>query len=277
MTTPGLLEKIGITKYQVVVREDEYRAYRQAGTPAENLMTVAKGYGLNKAREETRWEVRDSEWCLHMDDNVRGFIMPNKKFYKLNDHVPLGPKEKMITRKRWQSTMNEEVDFGKFYDMIILDTLREAQKRGAFLAGFSAHENPAFRAKKFTDVGYVCGKVMLMRNQGLAWNQSSESACEDYALTAAHLYHNGRVLVNKWGYPKRVHYQAGGCGPYEERLPAMRRAQQELIARYGNVFGAKNANNPEKKQGELRIRFNSLEQVEAWRKTFKKNPNWSTR
>jgi hypothetical protein len=161
--------------------------------------------------------------------------------------------------------MCQQADFREFFDFIVEDTVREAIKRGAFLCGFSAHENPAFRAKKFSDVGYVCGKTMLMCNTGLPWYQSQESSGEDYALTAAHLYEHGRVLINKWGHPLRVHYMAGGCGPYEERLPAMIRAQQDLLGRYGNLFGVKNANAPDKKQGELRLRFHSLEQVAQWK------------
>jgi hypothetical protein len=180
----------------------------------------------------------------------------------------------MITRARWQPMMNVHVSFSDFFIVIVENTIAIAEERGAWLAGFSAHENPAFRARKFTDVGYVCGKTMLMRNQGLPWKQSAVSSGEDYALTAAHLFDNGRVLINKWGHPLRVHYQPGGCGPYLDRLPAMMAAQKELTERYGDLFGIKNANDLSKKQGELRIRFHSLEQVEKWRKSdhFKINP-----
>ena len=267
-TTVNLLESAGIHNYQVVVRKSQFTTYA-AYISKKNLLALPGEGGLNAAREFTRSLLKKNEWSLHMDDNVRGFIMPTKKFYVNNNEVPLGKGETMITRAKWQSTLSVRVDFAQFYSMIVEDTIAKANERGAYLAGFSAHENPAFRGRKFTDVGYVCGKAMLMKNQDLPWFQSTESSGEDYALTAAHLFDNGRVIINKWGHPTRVHYQPGGCGPYEQRLPAMQNAQKELVARYGNLFGVKNANSPEKKQGELRIRFNSLEQVEKWRAEFR--------
>lgn len=274
-TTPALLLGAGVTDFKVVVRPSQLLDYAQH-LPRKNLLALPNEGGLNVAREFTRSLLKKNEWCLQMDDNVRGFIMPEKSFYRTYDEVPLRPSEEMVTRARWQKKMNEEHSFSWFYEKVILDTEREADKRGAYLAGFSAHENPAFRFRKWTDVGYVCGKVMLMRNQGLSWNQSTESSGEDYALTAAHLFENGRVLINKWGYPMRVHYQPGGCGPYLKRLPAMQRAQVELMGRYGNLFAAKNANDPERKQGELRLRFNSLKQVHQWRHDFDGDPNVRT-
>jgi hypothetical protein len=263
MSTPALLDAVGVG-YTVIVRKTEYAAYVAAGTPKKRMMVVGAEHGLNAAREDARKTLAPGEWCLQMDDNVRGFIQPKRTFYKKFNEVPLEPGEQMVTRAKWQATMNEKVDFTAFYNLCVSDTLLTAEKRGAYLCGFSAHDNPAFRFRKFTDVGYVCGKMMLMRNQGLPWNQSTESSGEDYALTAAHLWENGRVLINKWGHPMRQHYQPGGCGPYLERLPAMLRAQTELSQRYGSLFRIKNANAPDKKQGELALRFNSLKQVEEW-------------
>jgi len=272
-TTAGLLAAAGCHDYKVVVRPSQRKAYAEY-LHAHNLLVLPNEGGLNVAREYTRSKLKRGEWCIQFDDNVRGFVQPEAQFYRRNNEVPLEPGETMITRARWQKILSVDVPWDKFYKLVVLDTLKEAEKRGAYLAGFSAHENPAFRARKFTDVGYVCGKMMLMRNCGLAWNQSTKSSGEDYALTAAHLFAHGRVLVNKWGHPRRVHYQPGGCGPYLVRLPDMLHAQQELSARYGQLFGIKNANSPDKKQGELRLRFNSLEQVAQWRATFgKRNPN----
>lgn len=270
MTTPALLEACGVKGYKVVIRETEYAAYCET-TPKKNIIVVGADDGLNAAREHVRTTLKKGEWCLQMDDNVRGFIMCEPAFYRQNEEIVLEPGETMITRAKWQATMNVEASFKEFYEHIIQDTLDECNMRGAYLAGFSAHENPAFRGKKFSDVGYVCGKTMLMRNQGLPWIQSEKSSGEDYALTAAHLYENGRVLVNKWGHPKRVHYQAGGCGPYLERLPDMLAAQKDLMERYGDLFAIKKSKT---KEGELRLRFNSVWQVAQWREALDHDPNW---
>jgi len=263
MTTPSLLAQCGVT-CTLVVRKSELKAY-QAVAGKHKLLVIGNNDDLTAAREAARQTLQKGEWCLHMDDNVLGFIQPETKFYARHNEIEPGPGESMITRARWQKTMNVPATFKEFYALSVEDTLRTAEERGAYLCGFSAHENPAFRGRKYSDVGYVCGKAMLMRNQGLPWKQSEKSSGEDYALTAAHLYENGRVLVNKWGHPLRRHYMPGGCGPYLERLPDMLHAQKELTARYGELFGIKNANAPDKKQGELRLRFNSAAQVVMWR------------
>jgi len=271
-TTPALLDACGID-YKLVIRETEYAEYLK-NFNKKKLLVIGAEDGLNLAREYTRSLLKKNEWCLHMDDNVLGFIQCEKKFYHAHDVVPLDDGEDMVTRAKWQPTMNHKVSFKEFYDLVVSDTVFKCVQRGAYLAGFSAHDNPAFRYRKFTDVGYVCGKTMLMCNQGLPWVQSYESSGEDYALTAAHLYENGRVLINKWGHPMRKHYMAGGCGPYDERLSAMMRAQQDLCLRYGDLFAIKNEGKEDKRQGELRLRFNSLEQVAKWRADLPHDPNW---
>ena len=274
--TLALLEASGV-RATVIVRKPEYAAYKAAVAGRHDLLVVGPNDGLNAAREAARKTLRTGEWVLHMDDNCLGFIAPKPAFYRKNEEVRLSPGETMITRAKWQPTMNVRMDFKAWYDLVVEDTIREATRCKANLAGFSAHENPAFRSKKYSEVGYVCGKAMLMRNVGLPWIQSTESSGEDYALTAAHLYDDGRVLINRWGHPLRKHYMAGGCGPYEERLPAMLRAQTELVTRYGALFGIKNAGKADKRQGELRVRFNTTEQVAAWKVALVaagKDPNY---
>lgn len=264
LSTPHLLDDCGVRGYKVVVRPSQYKAYA-AVLPKSNLLVLPSEGALNAAREYTRTLLKRGEWCLHIDDDMLGFIAPKPQFYKQHSEVPLASGETMVTRAKWQPTMNVPTTFAQLYEMVIEDTMREADKRGAYLCGFAAWDNPAFRRRKFTDVGYVCGGMMLMRNQGLPWSQTDESSCEDYALSAAHLFENGRVLINKWAYPRSVIYQQGGCGTYEERLPSMLRAQQSLCKRYGRLLAAKNAGVEGKRQGELRIRMHSLEQVEQWR------------
>jgi hypothetical protein len=266
-TTPALLN--GYCDYKVVVRPSQYKEYAKY-LPKRCLLAMPTEGGLNAAREFTRTLLKNGEWCLHIDDDVTGFIRANMQFYRRNTEVVLEPGETMITRKRWQATLCEKVDASDFLKNIVEDSIREADKRGAYLVGFAAHENPAFRARKYTDVGYVCGGMMLMRKQpNLPWSQTPSSPAEDYALTAAHLFENGRVLVNKWGRPCTQMYKAGGCGPYLERLPAMLQAQQQLLQRYGALLGAKNEGREGKRQGELRIRMRTVEQVEQWRAALK--------
>lgn len=281
VSTPSLLDSVG-ADYKLVIREEEFGEYSKKFSkkkllviPTDTDCIPGTYNGLSAAREFTRQTLKRGEWCLHIDDDMLGFVQCDAKFYKKNERILLAEGEQMITRGKWQKVLSVPVDFNAVYDLSIVDTMQEAEKRSAFLCGFSAWENPAFRGKKFSDVGYVCGGMMLMRKQSdTPWRQVEESSCEDYALSAAHLYDNGRVLINKWVYPISKIYRPGGCGTYDERLPSMLKAQHDLCERYGGLFAAKNEGKEDKRQGELRLRFNSLEQIAKWRAALPHDPNW---
>jgi hypothetical protein len=267
LKTTALLDACGITHYKVIVRPSQYDDYAQYFKP-QNLLKLDAEEGLSYAREFTRKRVKRGDWCLHMDDNVHGFSMANEKFYRTYDHYEKGPGSLAEISKRWYYTINTptSVDFLTFYRAIIEDTIREADKRGAPLCGFSALTPASMRAHKWVDVGYVCGKVMLMKNVGFPWRHIAVSTGEDYALTAAHLLEFGRVLINKWGYPKRGHYAPGGCGTHEERLPEMISTSAELLRRYPGLFCEKGRGlkGTERVEGELRLRLHNVAQIAGW-------------
>ena len=278
--TVDLLERCGVTNYKVVVRPSQYDAYAQH-LKRENLLMLDAEEGLSYAREFIRKRVKRGGWALHMDDNVMGFYVCNEEFYKLYDHFEKGPGGLTEINRRWDHIIKNPPgkDFTTFYRVIVKDTMREADKRGAVLCGFTAQNAAAMRPYKWHDVGYVCGKVMLMKNVGFPWRHISVSTGEDYALTAAHLLEFGRVLVNGWGHPRRKHYAPGGCGTYEERLPEMIRTSAELMERYPGLFRMKTPGPKgiERYEGELRLRLSSLEQIEKWRANFGKVVTIKTR
>ena len=265
LTTPFLLEEDGVTDYVILLRNfAEYRAYSQnPKLRRSSLIVLPEDRPLNAAREYARSLVATGEWVLFCDDNIKGFLMPKLRFYRDYSEVPLKRGEKMVTRLKWQSTLNVRVSFRKFYEEVVLDTIMYAEAQGAQLAGFSPHENPAFRQKKWTNIGYCNGKMFVVQKSPLHWNQCQNigSAGEDYALTAAFLLEHGKVIVNRWGHPERRHYEPGGCGVYRERLSSMIAAQQDLMGRYPGLLCPKHGTH----EGELRLRFHTLEQVEKWR------------
>ncbi len=265
--TTALLDACGVTNYKVVVRPSQYADYARYLKP-QNLLKLDAEEGLSYAREFIRRRVKRGEWCLHMDDNVMGFYVAEEKFYRAYDNFERGPGGLTQINRRWDPIIKNPPgkDFKTFYRIIVEDTMREADKRGATLCGFTAQNAAAMRPHKWMDVAYVCGKVMLMKNVGFPWRHISVSTGEDYALTAAHLLKFGRVLVNGWGHPRRKHYMPGGCGTYEERLPEMKRTSAELMERYPGLFRWKTPGprGVERFEGELRFRLHNLDQVARW-------------
>jgi hypothetical protein len=274
--TVDLLERCGVTNYKVVVRPSQYEDYARH-IKRRNLIVLDAEEGLSYAREFIRKRVKRGDWCLMADDNVQGFYVANEKFYKLYDHFERGPGGLTEINRRWDWVIRgHTTDFTTFYRVIVEDTMREADKRGATLCGFSAQQSSSMRGPhKWADVKYVCGKVMLMKNVGFPWRHIAVSVGEDYALTAAHLLEFGRVLVNNWGTPRRHHYMPGGCGTREERLPEMIRTSAELMGRYPGLFREKTRGPKgiESTEGELRLRMHTAEAIAKWRLNFPKGVN----
>lgn len=263
-TTHKLLQDM---PYTLVLRDEEQaRLYRENPDFRKARIEIVGGGSINDARETCRKELSDGEWCLQMDDNIRGFTMANIDFYRSVTDIGRKP-----SYREFNHLLNVSVSFAQLYESVLKECMDEAERRGANIVGFSPHANPWFRQKKWYDVGYIQNKMVVLRKTSLKWDQSNgHPAMEEYALCAAQHLEYGRVLINKFVYPVARHYEPGGLGPYEERLPAKIAACEDLLVRFPGFFrpgvtcrherGAK----AEPKPGELLIRPRTLEQVCAW-------------
>ena len=274
-TTPGLLDRCAVDYILVLRNKQQVQLYLKnpAFRRIKHRITVCDEDGsINVAREACRSLLDYGEWCLQMDDNIRGFSIAELGFYwtvtDLGCHPP---------RSEFDHIMNVMVPFSTFYEQAILDSVSEAERRGSNIVTFAPHENPYFRQKKWRDVGYTMNKCVLLRKTNLRWDQSeNHPAMEEYALCAAMHLEYGRVLINNYAHPLAGHYEPGGLGPYDERLPGKIAACKNIMARYPGF-----CRNSDKKsgarEGELTVRFRTLEQVERWRQEMRANnvdPNY---
>lgn len=276
-TTPQLLAKEGLD-FLLVVRPGQSRQYlanpfyrdrkRQfAVVDADNGQ-----HGIHTSREACRSALDLGEWCLQLDDNIRGFTAAEPAFYK-NYVDP----EDNPTRAEFEHLFNVKVSFATLYEQVLLDSIREAERRGANLVAFSAFENPFFRRLKWRDCGYSQNKMILLRKTALHWDQSeNHSTMEEYSLGAAMHLEYGRILINNLAHPIAGHYEPGGLGPYAERLPAKIDACINIKQRWPGFFreSQKKSADP---RGELLPRFHTLGQVEQWRGEMKEaglDPNY---
>ena len=271
--TPAMLDKYGVTNYKVVVRPSQYSDYAQF-IKSQNLLKLDAEEGLPYAREFIRRYVKRDQWCLQFDDNISRISMANEKFYKTYDNYEKGPGSLSQISNRWHHVIcTPSVNFNTVYRVAVEDTMKEADKRGAVLCGFSVLSPPSMRVHKWMDVAFVCGQMMLMKNVGFPWCHivSDTGDGEDFSLTAAHLLKFGRVLVNRWCNPQKTHYTPGGCGTFEERLPTMKRAHAEIMQRYPGLFFEKGRGpkGTERVDGQIRLRLHTLEQIAAWQVSMK--------
>jgi hypothetical protein len=259
-TTPVLLEKAGFD-FILVLRPSQVAAYRHFQSRHCKIAVMDTEESINAAREACRSLLAHGEWCLQMDDNIRAFTAAKQHVYDAGKALWESGQPNPVPgdRRKFARLLDVPVGFTEFYKRVVVDCVRESETRGSNVCAFSAFENPWFRFKKWHDVAYTQNKCVLLRNVGMSWDQSNGfPAMEEYALLAAHLLRDGRVLVNKWARPIAKHYEQGGIGPYKERLPAKRTACEDIMTRFPGLFR-------QHKDGELLLRWNSVEQVERWR------------
>jgi hypothetical protein len=268
-STPTLLNAAGVD-FILVMKPSQVASYKHFRGKHCKIAITEESAGIAGAREACRDILNYGEWCLQMDDNITGLTAADPEFYRTHEKLDGGEKGNRPTRKNNDHLLNIPVTFTEFYTRIIEDSLREAEQQGSNVIGFGPLENPAFRYKKFNAVSFTQNKMVLFRKTNLLWDQSNgHDTMEEYALLAAQLLEYGRVLVNKWGHPISEHYQAGGLGPYAQRLPLKRLAVADIMTRFPGLFRSH-------KDGELVLRWRELDQIERWRSEMKSqnlNPN----
>lgn len=266
-TTPALLDSCGV-RYILLLRNsaqaDLYLKNPAFRAIKKRIAVLDKDLSVNYAREVARDELNYGDWCLQMDDNIKKFTVVEESFYRAAPELKEKP-----TRTEFGHIFNIPATFQMFYTQVLTDSIQEAEKRGANIVGFSSWENPYMRRRKFRDVGYTTNKCVLLRKTKLHWDQSEgHPAMEEYALCAAQHLEYGRVLINNWGYPQGGHYEPGGLGTYEERLPQKIAACQNIMARWPG-FAKLSWKKQTDREGELWIPMRTLEQCERWRQEMK--------
>lgn len=180
-------------------------------------------------------QVKEGEWYIKADDNIRAFI---------------GDDGNALSNARAWQEINEAIN--------------EAEKRGAKLVGFAPVDNPFFRKTKYRDVGYCIGKMYAEKRTAEIAPEGIVRVMDDYERTAQHLLRYGKVLVSNALHSKSKHYEKGGIGTYEDRLPAKLKDAGYLTTKYPDLFRFKAKRNCETK-AELQVRFTSTTQVDQWR------------
>lgn len=260
ITTPGVFAGGPFDVHVVVHTEEEADAYRAAGRLPEGTQLHVSNTppGLtHQSRWITSRLVKLGEWFVKADDNIRRLTAVPEPEYDL-DSLPVQDDKSL--RPLFEETCPPER-----FSHIVAEMMGECERVGSCYGGFATVPNFYFRGKKWRYVGYVIGKLVVMKAAMFDHFDPNIVAMEDYSVTAVNLLTTGRVVINNFVKPEAGHYETGGIGTYEERLPAKIADAEYLINKYPGLFRYK------EKQGchpkaELQIRFTSVEQVEKWRR-----------
>lgn len=255
--TPLYLSKKNVP-YKVLLHTNECKEkYLKGGRvdPRSIIVTGAKRGVTNQRNWLVDNLAKLGEWYITLDDNIGGFKRVVDKYYSSKKKLDVN--SNYIT----QADYNQKVEADEMVELFKKDIL-VAEKIHAEYTGFATVDNYFFNSKKYKPVGYVISKASAIKHQGLRYDEKI-LAMDDYGFTAQQLVRNHCVLINSWVKPIAGHYEKGGIGTYEERVPKKRKDAAYLIKKYPGLFRYK------KKSGcdalsELQIRFHSVKQVERW-------------
>lgn len=225
----------------IVHDKKQYKEYRSYN-PNMNLEisnVTADAYGLTRQREYVCKNLaKKNDWFVFADDNIRSLIAVIDPFYscpELPIHEPATKQQGAL----WRPRCNAICDPRRFIDIIVSDTINYCEEAGAHLAGFAITDNIIFRRKKFSACSYVIGKLMVWHNT-LEIPFDHTISMEDFYNSAMHLKHYGACVTNKFVYPRSTHYQAGGMGTYDERVPVRQKDVKELLKRFPGLLRVHN-------------------------------------
>lgn len=259
--TTAWLDKSEIP-YKVLLHSQECRSkYLEAGlVKDEDIIVTGAPFGVTSQRN---WIVNNlavkGEWYISLDDNIRGMKRVVDKHYskrKLNVESP----------DISQADFSQSFTAAEYLELLEKDIV-VADSINAEYIGYATVDNYFFNSKKYKPVGYVISKACAVKYQGLKYDPELE-AMEDFGYCASQLVKNNCVLINAWIKPVAGHYEAGGIGTYEMRVPRKVKDCKYLMKKYPNLFRykAKKGCHP---KAEIQIRFHSPKQLIEWKKKEK--------
>lgn len=255
--THQILDQVG-ADYSVILHTDaQADEYIKAGrVKKKNIIVSGAERGITNQRN---WICKNliakDEWYVTLDDNIHEFQGVHPGHY-LKATLPV--QQPGFNKKVFEYTRN----WGEMVVAIEAD-IAHCETLGICYGGFATVPNFYFLGRKYRYVGYVISKAAIIKNVGIDYDVNI-AAMDDYGFTAENLKRFGRVLINNFIVPIAGHYEAGGIGKYEERLPFKIRDCKYLMAKYPNLFRykIKSGAHPE---AEVQIRFTSPDQVRRWR------------
>jgi len=251
--------------YKIVLHnEKEKEEYiKNSNIRLEKIIVSNAALCLPAQREWMRKNLfQDNEWGIFLDDNIKTFhCLQNDHYRKENLDSNFVKNNPSLFRQLF----DQEIKPKKFLELCF-EMIEIAEKQKAFLCGFATVDNPLFRCKKFKNFAYVIGKATIRKKTQISFPENWFCQ-EDYHDVAEHLLHFGKVLVNSYIKPVSKHYQEGGIGNYEKRLPHKIQLNNMLMKKYPDLFRYnQKVNCP--KEAEIQIRLTTENQIENWRKNM---------
>lgn len=258
--THKIFDAVGFEDYYIMLHDQEQAdLYKQnPSIRPEKIIITGQPKGISHQRRFiVKQFIPKNEWFITLDDNIASFKGVRPDIYENSGFIDVKAKDFDT------SIFEHNVDGAEFIDRVKKE-IEFCDKQDIHYGGFATVPNYYFLGKKHRYVGYVISKAAFIKNEAQDYDSKIE-AMDDYGLTAHNLLTFGKVLINNWIISVAGHYEPGGIGTYEERLPSKIRDCQYLMAKYPGLFRYKVKDGCHPK-AELQVRFTSTEQVQKWRR-----------
>ena len=249
---------LGDLPYKIVLDNEEQKSYylMNKTIPPENII-VGNVHGVVGVRSFIRSLAKDGEWFVMLDDIARKITWCPS----IAETLPV--KTDKSLKKEFAHICSPQELMGVFENMTKI-----ADEKCIYLCGFSTTPNFFFCANHYTYYSNVKGVAEIVKKSHIDWDENCYTM-EEYDFMAAHLLYFGKVLVNNFVHFHKEHYQTGGIGTYQERLPLKIKHSKYIMEKYPGLFYQ-----PDKKtavkEGELMIKLHTAKGIERWRSDMAK-------
>lgn len=230
----------------VISADNDIKYYK---TLPGKIWPCPSGISLSQKRERILVGHAKNDWVFMVHDNIIKVTG--------QDHI------KWVSSHPTRQDLSWPWNPKQMVELVNQEIRNVKQGFGGCLIGFASNENHFFRKYNHTSVGFVWGKMVVMKNDGIKWRHDL-IGMEDYAFTAEALIHGGAVWINKWIYAKAT-------TPKEEKLSRVRAkiaACKKLVKEYKGLYRF-NQRPGKPANSELMMRFHSEKQIQLWRMQFK--------
>lgn len=262
----------------VVHNKEQYAKYAKYAdrVSLENVISTSNtkpdAYGLTRQREWCMKRTQPGEWVLFADDNIHELWGIPDPYYATEELVEIrkaiGAPDLAAVVNKYRPKDKRVMSAQRFLDYVVPECIDKAESVGAHMVGFSVTDNPLFRVKKWGTTSYVSGKMFLLQNTGMPWDHTI--TMEDFRNSAWHLREYGRVVINRYIHPRATHYQAGGMGTKNERIPYRLKDIQNLMSEFPGLFRMKGRGEA---YPDLSIRIHGEKSIDRWRNELHASPH----
>ena len=253
-------------KYTIIVHNDHERTWYARNNTVDPAKIVVANLPLGIGRMR-RWImdnlVSDGEWFVMADDNIEAVTILSEPHYSKQaiDFEASG-----VPGKVWRQRYNHRASAAELQKRLTEDAAL-ADKRGMALVGFALGENHFFRGKHYRDSGYLTTKMCMIRKTEISFDPDL-LVREELDFCAQHHVRDGGILINNFIYPLALHYQQGGIGPEDSRIPLKLRENPIMMQRYPGLL--RYMNKPGRPADvEMSFRLTSRKQIDELRKKMR--------